>query len=91
MIQITLQPAGEPNVKEDECKLPKPGDYNQDADPNLASTRSKSRVRSHEAVAAATKGDLPLGAGLAFRSRMAGAMENDQFPYSTDECGKPLK
>lgn len=65
--------------------------YTHRVDDDLASERAKHRARTHEELAADKVRDLPLGAGLSMRMPMAGQCENDQFPYSTGEDGKPYR
>lgn len=63
--------------------------FTHTTDDGLASRRDFThRVRSHEELAAAKLGDLPAGFGLSLRQRMAGAAENNQFPWRTDIYGK---
>jgi hypothetical protein len=62
--------------------------YTAITDQGLASRRSKTVVRDHAAVAAATTGVPSLAEGLSLREAMAGQCENDQFPFSADRFGK---
>lgn len=62
--------------------------YTAVTDQGLASRRSKSVIRSHADVRAATTGTPALGEGLSLRQAMAGQCENDQFPFSADRFGK---
>jgi hypothetical protein len=62
--------------------------YTAVTDQGLASRRSKSVIRSHADVQAATTGTPALGEGLSLRQAMAGQCENDQFPFSADRFGK---
>lgn len=67
---------------------PKAGNFNVSTDDGLASRRSKTVIRNHAEMAAATGPAPPAGYGMALRQRMAGVGGNDQFPYRTDEYGK---
>lgn len=62
--------------------------YTAITDQGLASRRSKTVIRDHAAVAAATTGVPALGEGLSLREAMAGQCENDQFPFQADRFGK---
>lgn len=67
---------------------PREMDFNVTTDDGLASRRSKHEIRSYEQLEADTHGRLDAGFGVSIRMRMAGAGENNQFPYTTDEYGK---
>lgn len=62
--------------------------YTATTDQGLASRRSKTVIRTHADVAAATTGEPALSEGLSLRQAMAGQCENDQFPFSADRFGK---
>lgn len=62
--------------------------YTAITDQGLASRRSKTVIRDHAAVQAATTGEPALADGLSMRQAMAGQGENDQFTFQTDRFGK---
>lgn len=80
---------GEPHVGE--VGTPPPIEYTHRVDDDLAVERAKHRVRTHEELAADKVSSPTAGSGLSFRMPMAGQCENDQFLYSTDAYGKPIR